>query len=97
MEKVGYVYFMSNKKDGVIYIGVASHLVKRVYEHKVGAVEGFTKKYNLKNLVYYEVFDSIETAILYEKKLKNVTRAKKIAIIERSNLEWKDLYEEIAS
>ena len=96
MIKIGYVYFMSNKKDGVIYIGVTSNLIKRVYEHKTEAVEGFTKKYNLKNLVYFEVFDDIETAILYEKKLKNVSRAKKIEIIERVNLEWKDLYEEIA-
>ena len=88
---------MSNKKDGVIYIGVTSNLIKRVYEHRVEAVEGFTKKYNLKKLVYFEVFDDIETAIIYEKKLKNIGRAKKIAIIERTNKEWKDLYEEIAS
>ena len=97
MRKNGYIYFMSNKKDGVIYIGVTSNLIKRVYEHRVEAVEGFTKKYNLKKLVYFEVFDDIETAIIYEKKLKNIGRAKKIAIIERTNKEWKDLYEEIAS
>ncbi len=95
MSKTGYVYFMSNKKDGVIYIGVTSDLIKRVYEHKAGAVEGFTKKYNLKNLVYFEVFEDIETAILYEKKLKNVHRKKKIGIIEKLNPQWNDLYEEI--
>ena len=88
---------MSNKKGGVIYIGVTSNLIKRGYEHKTEATEGFTKKYKLKSLVYYEMFDDIETAILYEKKLKNISRAKKIEIIERMNPEWKDLYAEITA
>lgn len=86
---------MSNKKRGIIYIGVTSNLIKRGYEHRTEAVEGFTKKYKLKNLVYFEVYDDIGTAILYEKKLKNISRAKKIEIIEHINPEWNDLYEEI--
>jgi len=95
MNKQGFVYFMSNKKRGIIYIGVTSILPKRVYEHKSGEMEGFTKRYNLKILVYSEEFDDIETAILYEKKLKNLHRNKKIDIVERMNPEWKVLYESI--
>jgi putative endonuclease len=90
--KVGYIYFMTNRKGGVIYIGVTSDLIRRVWEHQQGLVAGFTKRYNAKLLVHYEILDDIETAILYEKKLKNVSRAKKIAIIERNNPEWQDLY-----
>ena len=94
-EKRGYVYFMSNRKGGVNYIGVTSDLVQRVYQHKEGLADGFTKKYNLKILVYFEYHDSIVEAILAEKKLKNIRREKKVGIIERENPEWKDLYETI--
>ena len=90
-----YVYFLSNAIDGVIYIGVTSNLVKRIYEHKSEVVNGFAKRYNLKRLVYYEVYNDIETAIAYEKKLKHLRRAKKVSIIERNNPEWNDLYETI--
>jgi putative endonuclease len=95
MDGAGFVYFMSKRKDGVIYTGVTSDLIKRVFEHKQGVVEGFTKKYNAKHLVFFEDCGSIETAIAQEKKLKNLHRAKKIEIIERANPEWKDLYESI--
>lgn len=91
MEKTGYIYFLTNKPRGTLYIGVTSNLVQRIYQHQNGLMEGFTKKYNLKQLVYYEVVDDIQTAILYEKKLKNLGRAKKIAIIERENPKWNDL------
>ncbi len=94
-EKRGFVYFMSNKKDGVIYIGVSSELVQRVYQHRNGLVKGFTQKYNLKSLVYYEVHDCITAAIEAEKKLKNLHRTKKIAIIEQMNPQWQDLYDSI--
>lgn len=86
---------MSNKKDGVLYIGVTSDIVKRVYEHKNGSVDGFTKQYNLKNLVYYEVFDDIEEAIKREKQLKNWHREWKIELVNKQNPHWEDLYESI--
>jgi putative endonuclease len=95
MMKQGYTYIMSNKKNGTLYIGVTSNLIKRVYEHKSNFVDGFTKKYNLKILVYYEVFDDIVEAIRREKQLKSGSRGKKIELIESMNKEWNDLYESI--
>jgi putative endonuclease len=92
---VGYVYMMSNKYHGTIYIGVTSDLIKRVWEHKEKLVKGFTERYNLSSLVWYEVHDSIVSAIESEKKLKNLHRTKKIAIIEQSNPLWHDLYPEL--
>lgn len=91
VQKTGYLYFLTNKPRGTLYIGVTSNLVQRLYQHQNGLLEGFTKKYNLKQLVYYEAVDDIQTAILYKKKLKNMGRAKKIAIVERENPEWNDL------
>jgi len=93
--KKGFVYMMSNKQDGVLYIGVTSDIVKRVYEHKNDFVDGFTKQYNLKNLVYYEVYDEIEEAIKREKQLKNWHRDWKIELINKQNPHWEDLYESI--
>lgn len=93
--KKGFVYIMSNKQDGVLYIGVTSDIVKRVYEHKNDFVDGFTKQYNLKNLVYYEVYDEIEEAIKREKQLKNWHRDWKIELINKQNPKWEDLYESI--
>ncbi|MBL0708395.1 MAG: GIY-YIG nuclease family protein [Sulfurimonas sp.] len=86
---------MSNKKDGTIYIGVTSDLIKRVYEHKNSFVDSFTKKYNLKQLVYFEVFEDIQEAIKREKQLKNWKREWKTELIDKVNLEWKDLYDEL--
>jgi len=86
---------MSNKQDGVLYIGVTSDIVKRVYEHKNDFVDGFTKQYNLKNLVYYEVYDEIEEAIKREKQLKNWHRDWKIELVNKQNPQWEDLYESI--
>ncbi|WP_309498469.1 GIY-YIG nuclease family protein [Sulfurovum sp.] len=93
--KQGYIYIMSNKNNGTLYIGVTSNLIKRVYEHKNNFVDGFTKKYNLKILVYYEVLDDIQEAIAREKQLKSGSRGKKIELIESMNKEWNDLYESI--
>ena len=93
--KKGFVYIMSNKQDGVLYIGVTSDIVKRVYEHKNGFVDGFTKQYHLKNLVYYEIYDDIEEAIKREKQLKNWHREWKIELVNKQNPHWKDLYESI--
>jgi putative endonuclease len=95
MKKSSYTYIMSNMKNGTLYIGVTSDLIKRVYEHKYKVVEGFSKKYNLNKLMYYEVFDTIELAITREKQLKNWHRQWKIDLIEQNNPNWDDLYETI--
>ena len=86
---------MVNKSNQVIYTGVTSDLVKRVYEHKEKMVEGFTKKYNIHKLVYFEVFDDIENAILREKQIKSGNRQKKLDLIKSKNSGFKDLYEVI--
>ncbi len=91
-EKFGYVYILTNHSDKVLYTGVTSNLVKRVYEHKEKMVEGFTKKYNIDKLVYYEEFDDIESAIEREKQIKAGSRKKKIDLIESMNPAYQDLY-----
>ena len=93
--KHSYVYILASKKNGTLYIGVTSNLVKRVYEHKNNLVEGFTKKYHVHTLVYYEVFEDIEEAIKWEKRLKKWNRKWKIELIEKKNPNWDDLYESI--
>lgn len=90
-----YIYILASQRNGTLYVGVTSDLIKRVYEHKNNIFEGFTKKYNVKNLVYYEVFDNIEEAIKREKQIKGWTRKKKIALIEEHNEDWVDLYEKV--
>jgi putative endonuclease len=86
-----YVYILTNKSNQVLYIGVTNNLQRRIYEHKKGLIEGFSKRYNLKKLVYYEVAPSIREAIAREKQLKNWHRQWKINLITRSNPQWKDL------
>jgi putative endonuclease len=93
--KQGYVYIMANKPQGTLYIGVTSDIIKRVYEHKNDFVDEFTRKYELKSLVYYEVFDEIAEAIKREKQLKEWQRKWKIELIEKQNPKWEDLYETI--
>lgn len=88
---------MTNKINTVLYTGITGDLIKRAYEHKQKLVEGFTKKYNINKLVYYEIFDDPENAIAREKQIKAGSRKKKIALIQNKNPEWKDLYNEIAS
>ena len=95
MEKIFCVYILTNKKDGVLYIGVTSNLPKRMYEHRNKIMEGFTKKYNLTKLVYYEVFERAENAIYREKCIKEWKREWKIELIEKANADWRDLHEEI--
>jgi putative endonuclease len=92
--KCGYIYIMTNKHNTVIYTGVTSNLQKRVYEHREGLVAGFTRKYNVKKLVYYEVADDIISAIAREKQIKAGSRKKKIALIKSMNPAFKDLYPE---
>lgn len=86
-----YVYIMTNKPRGVLYIGVTNNIAKRTYEHRLGQGSKFTKRYHLKKLVYVEVFDYIEDAILREKKLKNWHRDWKFSLIESVNPQWNDL------
>ena len=86
---------MTNKNNTVLYTGVTSDLNKRVYEHKNKLLEGFTKRYNIDKLVFYEVYDDINNAIAREKQMKSGTRAKKIKLIEERNNGWKDLLGEI--
>jgi putative endonuclease len=85
---------MTNKKDGVLYTGITNSIARRAYEHKNGLCEGFTKKYNLKILVYYEMFNDAEVAIKREKDLKGWSRNWKIKLIEKTNPQWIDLYDE---
>ena len=86
---------MTNKRNTVLYTGVTNDLKKRIYEHKEKLVEGFTKEYNVTKLVYYEVFDDIESAIVREKQIKGGSRQKKIELINGMNKEWRDLQEEL--
>ena len=90
-----YVYILASRRDGAIYVGVTSDLVKRVYEHRGKFVPGFTSQYNITRLVWFEVHDDPLAAITREKELKKWRRAWKIALIEKDNPEWRDLYEEI--
>ena len=90
-----YVYILASNKNGTLYIGVTSNLVKRIYEHKNELAEGFTKKYSVHKLVYFEITESVESAIAREKQLKKWNRAWKIRLIEKTNPEWRDLYMEL--
>jgi putative endonuclease len=88
----GWVYIVTNRRSGTLYVGVTAKLAARIWQHKTGAVEGFTKRYGLKLLVYAEPHDRIEQAIHREKTIKNWSRARKVRLIEAENPEWKDLY-----
>jgi len=92
-----YVYILCSKRNGTLYIGVTSDLVKRIYEHKNDLVGGFTKKYGIHRLVWYETHDSAESAITREKQLKKWKRTWKLKLIEQNNPKWNDLYENISS
>ena len=86
-----FVYILSNWNDSVLYIGVTSNLPRRLYEHRQGLVEGFTKKYNVHKLVYYESTNDVHSALSREKQLKNWNRNKKNVLISRMNPQWGDL------
>lgn len=88
-----FVYILASRRNGTLYIGVTNDLSRRIHEHRVGAVPGFTKRYGVKQLVYFEPHDSIEAAILREKQLKVWKRDWKLAAIEKANPEWRDLFE----
>lgn len=90
------VYLLASRKNGTLYCGVTSDLSKRIWEHKQGAVERFTNKYEVKNLVWFEVHESAESAITREKQIKKWNRAWKVRMIEEANPEWADLSETLA-
>ena len=95
MNKVYAVYISTNSNDKVMYVGVTSNLQKRIYEHKNKLIEGFTKKYNISKLVYFELFNDIEKAILREKEIKKWRREKKNNLVETQNSKWLDLSDQI--
>ncbi len=92
---MGYVYILASTENGTLYIGVTSNLIKRIWEHKNKVVEGFTSKYAVDRLVYFECYDNIQDAIYREKLLKEWKRKWKLDLINKSNAKWIDLYDQI--
>ncbi len=90
-----YIYIMTNKLNRVLYTGVTNDLKRRCFEHREKFVKGFTSRYNVNKLVYYEIFEDPENAITREKQIKGGSRAKKIELVKKLNPDWKDLYDEI--
>jgi len=95
MNKKGFVYIMTNKNNKVLYTGVTSDLKQRIWQYKNKIIQGFTSKYNVNKLVYYECSENIKSAIEREKQIKVGSRKKKIELIEQFNPEWRDLYDEL--
>ncbi len=95
MEPCSYVYMMASRRNGTLYTGVTTDLVRRVWEHREGVIDGFSKTYDVKLLVYFEQHASIHEAIAREKLVKRWRRAWKMALIERENPLWRDLYDDI--
>ena len=95
MEKQFAVYILASQRNGTLYVGVTSALVKRAWEHREGVVDGFSKEYGVKNLVWYELHDNAESAITREKQIKKWNRIWKLSMIEERNPEWRDLFAEI--
>ena len=90
-----YVYILANRTNVALYIGVTNDLKRRVYEHKQKLAKGFSEKYDIDKLVYYEILDDPENAIIREKRLKGGSRAKKNRLVESLNPQWRDLYDEL--
>lgn len=97
MRPPSYVYVVTNRKQGTLYVGATTDLLARIWQHKSGVVDGFTKKYGLDRLVYFEAFEDIQMAVQRERQIKKWKRAWKIGIIEEKNPEWHDLYLAISS
>ena len=91
------VYIMASKRNGTLYTGVTSNLVQRAYQHRNGLAPGFTSRYGCKLLVWYELHEHMESAITREKQIKAGSRAKKIAVVEELNPNWRDLYDDVAN
>ena len=96
MAKRGYVYLLASQRNGTLYTGVTHDLLRRVWQHREGLTGGFTKRYHVHRLVYYEVFPDVREAIHRERRIKRWRRAWKLDLIEKANPTWKDLYEELA-
>lgn len=92
MEREYYIYIMTNKNNTVLYTGITNDLKRRIFEHKEKLVKGFTSRYHITKLVYYEIFRDVENAISREKQIKGGSRAKKIGLVNQMNVEWRDLY-----
>ncbi len=95
MGKNPYVYLLASRRNGTLYIGVTSNLIKRIWEHKNNVVEGFTKRYRVHALVWYELHSTMESAISREKAMKEWKRRWKLDLIERENPQWNDLYKDL--
>lgn len=96
MDRQYYVYIVTNKHNTVLYTGVTNNLARRIYEHREKLIRGFTSKYNVTKLVYYEIYDDVLHAIVREKQIKAGSRARKLELIRGMNPGWKDLYDDIA-
>ena len=96
MKEIFYVYMLASKRNGTLYIGMTSDLMKRMWQHKEGMADGFTKQYSVHNLVWYEQHETSESAIKRERSMKEWQRAWKVQLIEESNPEWHDLYKGLA-
>ncbi|WP_411725283.1 GIY-YIG nuclease family protein [Methyloglobulus sp.] len=97
MNKQPCVYMLSSQRNGTLYVGVTADLIKRVYQHRMEMVDGFTKRYGIHTLVWYEVHEMMESDFVREKQLKKWSRIAKIHLIEQQNPEWQDLWSELAS
>ncbi|MFC5549687.1 GIY-YIG nuclease family protein [Massilia aerilata] len=97
MDKSSYVYILASKPYGPLYIGVTSNLIRRVWEHREGVVDGFSKQYGVKQLVWFEVHSEIIHAITREKQIKKWNRDWKVNLVQQSNPDWRDLFDEIAT
>jgi putative endonuclease len=95
MERQYFIYIMTNRNNTVLYPGITNNLKRRAYEHREKLIKGFTNRYNIIKLVYYEIFRDPKNAILREKQIKGGSRSKKIKLVERMNPEWKDLYNDL--
>ena len=93
--KEAWVYILASKRNGTLYVGVTSNLARRIHEHREGLLEGFTKRYDVKMLVWAERHESMTAAIQREKNIKHWPRKWKVALIEKQNPEWRDLYEDL--
>ena len=91
----GFIYIMTNRRNGILYAGVTSDLIRRCYEHRNRLIDGFTKRYGLNRLVYFEQHDDIQSAIQREKTIKHWSRAWKVRLIHGQNPEWQDLFESL--
>lgn len=94
-DKQYYVYIICNKRNGTLYTGITSNLIKRIWQHKNGLVEGFSKRYSIKLLVYFEAHNDVEEAIFREKRIKKWNRKWKLNLIEKNNPNWDDLYQSL--